>query len=54
MVSQNPLAVVARSILALALLGLAAAMAGCADYDVGPDPSPWNPRAETGPQGAAK
>jgi hypothetical protein len=52
--SDYRLAGTARTIFSAAVLAAALWLGGCADYDVGPDPSPWSPPAEVRAQTPGK
>jgi hypothetical protein len=50
MILDGTPAAIARILFAAALVVAAALTSGCGDYDVGPDPLPWNPPADASPQ----
>lgn len=54
MTSDNRLAGIARIFCAVAMWVAAGCMSGCGGYDVGPDPLPWSPSADPGPQSTGK
>jgi hypothetical protein len=54
MVLDNRLAQMARAFFTMAFLAAMGCISGCGEYDVGPDPLPWNPPAEPAPQSPGK
>jgi hypothetical protein len=54
MVLDNRLVLIARAFFTVALLAAVGCMSGCGDYEVGPDPLPWNPPADPGPRSPEK